>query len=458
MELSYGAGSATDIASSSPLNITDLLPVFQSYSLLMGKLRFDAAREVIESFRGKRIPVTTSAEDSACHSLLSASVQLSQLEKTYFSLNFMLPKAFFRKENNLLSSYGHLKNDLCRLMETDSVHVQSCSAEDLRRRFIDIVSSRTSLVNVYNAFNIYNLGLPNEICGLIDVLSSVNDLLSASRKHECLSAFVELLVSEVAVLKLLLEAHLSIIRCEFLPSLLKLKDARDCMRQWFNVIEYVKSRAKTSTSFFRLSSSSRSSTLQLCEWLDHFYSLLVSKFSLYFHDSLSPQCSTSDMDHAIAALKAPNFVQIFTSFARKYDTLFLALIVNRSSSTDVSNAIGYACNKRQNLYEGELRSKFPVLFRMGDERNDFDFLFPSLSILIQQSAETGQPPDRIKYCYDQHLSKSIFVASVECNIYLAIVFARKVAERDSSVINFLTDNCARLRCAKACHALRGSAK
>lgn len=54
---------------------------------------------------------------------------------------------------------------------------------------------------------------------------------------------------------------------------------------------------------------------------------------------------------------------------------------------------------------GELKRKFPVLFRTGADKSEFERLFPSLSILIQEAAESNFPNDRIKYCHDSRLSK-----------------------------------------------------
>lgn len=41
---------------------------------------------------------------------------------------------------------------------------------------------------------------------------------------------------------------------------------------------------------------------------------------------------------------------------------------------------------------------------------------------------------------------------------MALVFPRKLAERDGAVVNFMLENGALLRCAKACQSLRGVSK
>uniref|UniRef100_A0A0M3JYG2 UPF0536 protein C12orf66 (inferred by orthology to a human protein) n=1 Tax=Anisakis simplex TaxID=6269 RepID=A0A0M3JYG2_ANISI len=301
------------------------------------------------------------------------------------------------------------------------------------------------------------LGSVSELGMLINNLSSVEEMLSVSRKHAHMASIFELVCGEVRLLRLLLEVQLALIRSQFLPSLLKLKEVCDRMRQWFNSIAYTKSKSKSSTSFFRFASSTRNSSLQLCEWLEHFYWLLLSKFSLYFHDSLVMQCTSSDAEHTVNALKSPNFIHSFYNFHRKYDPTFIALILNKTSSPDTATTdIGYDIRMLNEVHkDGELKNKFPILFRIGNDKNEFERLFPSISVLIQDVSDSNMSNDRIKYCYDIHLLRTFFVLLVEYNIYMVLVFSRKVAERDSAVVNFMLENGALLRCAKACQSLRG---
>lgn len=83
------------------------------------------------------------------------------------------------------------------------------------------------------------------------------------------------------------------------------------------------------------------SPLRLCSWTYEFYMLLLAKFSLYFHDSLQPQCSAGDFDHTIGAMKSPNFVQIFITFQRRMEPLFILLIANRFNASDISPCLFY---------------------------------------------------------------------------------------------------------------------
>lgn len=108
-------------------------------------------------------------------------------------------------------------------------------------------------------------------------------------------------------------------------------------------------------------SSTRNSSMQLCEWLEHLYWLLLSKFSLYFYDTLSAQCSNADVEHTVAAIKTPNFVHAFFNFHRKSDACFIALIVNGTSCSDSSTGKScfrwYSESKRTIVFEKPSQNK-----------------------------------------------------------------------------------------------------
>ncbi|CAG9535241.1 unnamed protein product [Cercopithifilaria johnstoni] len=453
--------TAADIACIDPLIGNDLCPLlrvqlifFLSFFLSpMSKARFDDARGLIESFRGTRVPISASAEDSLCHLLLSACIQIVKAESAYYSLNFMIPKAFFRRESTLLLTYTQIKTELCR-MDDVIENTKISAAEDIRRRLIDFTSARVSMINVYNSFLVENFGLPSELIALTTILSSIEHLLTLLINHESLNSLFTFVANEIVAMKLLLEVQLALIRCEFMQSLIKLKSAHTKLQSWFNSIGYKRTQTKATVKFFGFGPQVQCSPLRLCSWTYEFYMLLLAKFSLYFHDSLQPQCSTGDFDHAIASMKSPNFVQIFTTFQRRMEPLFILLIANRCNAPDISSIIGYSCAGDPDDGEGELRKKFLIFLKIGGETKEVNVLLPSISILIQEAGAKKSGTDRITYCYDQLMSKSFFVLPVEYNLYITIIFDRRVSERNNTVVSFLLNSCSQLRCAKICQSWR----
>ncbi|KAM3715961.1 KICSTOR subunit [Dirofilaria immitis] len=442
--------SAADIACIDPLDGNDLCPLLQQFGMAISRARFDDARALIESFRGTRVPISASAEDSLCHLLLSACIQIVKAESAYYSLNFMVPKAFFRRESTLLLTYTQIKAELCR-MDDVMGNTTISTAEDIRRRLIDFTSARVSMINVYNSFLVENFGLPNELTALTTVLSSVEHLLMLLINHESLTSLFTFIVNEIVTMKLLLEVQLALIRCE---SLIKLKSAHVRLRLWFSSVGYKHAQNKGTVKFFSFGSQVQCSSLRLCSWTYEFYILLLAKFSLYFHDSLQPQCSIGDFDHTINAMKSPNFIQIFSSFQRRMEPLSILLIADRCNAPDISPLIGYGCAADLNAGEGELRKKFLIFLKIGGGAKEVNVLLPSISILIQEAATKKFGTDRITYCHDQLISKSFFVLPVEYNLYITVIFNRRVSERDNTVVSFLLNSCNQLRCVKICQSWR----
>ncbi|MFH4974572.1 hypothetical protein AB6A40_001281 [Gnathostoma spinigerum] len=449
--------SHTEALSSIPLSVEEVAPIIQKYSLLMGKVKFDAAREHIEAFKGKRNFIPSDVESMAWLSILSVFAQFPQTERIYFSLNFLLPKAFFRKDNALLTSYSQIKSEVQHTVEDLMSVPHPPLSLDLCQRIIDIIDCRLILINNYIAFTSNKLCSQQEIGILIEGLNSVLKVIAPSRKHDCLSGMFELIASEVTIIKSLLEVQNLLLRCEFLPSLIKLKNSREHLRKWFTIVDYAKIRSKSTSSFFHFPSSSKASTFQLFEWIERFYSFLLSKFSLYFHEWLTPQCSHADVKQAIGLLKSPNFLHIFSNFHRKSDALFVSLVMSRIASKAVSSRVGYG-QEASETSSGELREKYPLLYKSAADRKDFDLLHPTIASLIQSAANSSIQPERIKYFFDQVLLKTFFIVLVEENIFMVVVFSRKIGEKDSSIVCFINESVSTLRCSKICLSLRGASK
>ncbi|VDN02317.1 unnamed protein product [Thelazia callipaeda] len=435
-----------------PLIGSDLCLLIQQFSLAISKTCFDDARLLIESFRTTRSPVSSNAEDHFCHLLLSSCLQIVKAESTYYSLNFMVPKAFFRRESTLSSVYSQIKGELCQ-MDNKIVNSEHSVAEDIRRRLIDFTSARVALINVYNSFQVENFGFACELIALLAVLMSVEDLVMPLSSHESFSSLFTSLSNEVTVIKLLLETQLALIQCNFLQSLIKLKSAHARISFWFKSIGYKRTEMKRATSFFPFGSQTQHCTLKLCDWIKEFYMLLLAKFSLYFHDSLQIYCSTVDFEHTINAVKSPNFNAGFSTFQRRMEPLMILLIADRTNAPDLPHQIGYHSSAESSDVEGELRKNFLTLLRIGGSANDVFKLLPSISNLVSEAA-ARKCGDRIVYCYDQLISKTFFVSLVEYHIYMTVIFNKRVSERDNMVVNFIQRSCNQLRCAKICQSLR----
>lgn len=97
---------------SQPLNSSEMECLLEQYADCLGDLRFDSARELVDTFRSRHPPAFGNVRDIGWHCLMSAIVQLTHAERTYFSLHFLVPKGLLRiKEpvHVLRSNYNHIR-------------------------------------------------------------------------------------------------------------------------------------------------------------------------------------------------------------------------------------------------------------------------------------------------------------------------------------------------------------
>ncbi|MCP9263109.1 Leucine-rich repeat-containing protein 1 [Dirofilaria immitis] len=265
------------------------------------------------------------------------------------------------------------KAELCR-MDDVMGNTTISTAEDIRRRLIDFTSARVSMINVYNSFLVENFGLPNELTALTTVLSSVEHLLMLLINHESLTSLFTFIVNEIVTMKLLLEVQLALIRCEFLQSLIKLKSAHVRLRLWFSSVGYKHAQNKGTVKMEPLS-------------------ILL----------IADRCNAPDISPRLF-----------------YHLLLLVMAVLQILMLGKVN-----CEKIFNLSKNRWWSK------------EVNVLLPSISILIQEAATKKFGTDRITYCHDQLISKSFFVLPVEYNLYITVIFNRRVSERDNTVVDML---------------------
>lgn len=80
------------------------------------------------------------------------------------------------------------------------------------------------------------------------------------------------------------------------------------------------------TYIFYLPGITKAPSIYLCGFIDQMYSVLFAKFSLYFYYNLSPYCPRGDFEQAINDIGQPNFFQLFSSFYRKHDALYITFL------------------------------------------------------------------------------------------------------------------------------------
>uniref|UniRef100_A0A914XMK8 Uncharacterized protein n=1 Tax=Plectus sambesii TaxID=2011161 RepID=A0A914XMK8_9BILA len=454
---------------SPPINSAEMEPLIGQCSEELGKFHFDAAREVVDTFRNRRQPVLVDARDGGWHCLLSAVVQLTQVEKTYFSLAFLLPRAFFRGRER--SNYNQIRTELLHgadtlkaaLAETsptsETAHRTDSLAEHLLRQFHGYVCARIDMMNFYERLATIGTvkGMSSEQAFM--ALMDIQQKNTGTFHHPQLSPLDTSFTYEIEVLSHLLQCQSDLVKLRFMPSLLHLKEAKERLKLWLKGTNLESSQLLT-TGWLGLGSAKKlHSHLALCVWMQNFYDLLMAKFSLYFYDALVRQTNAAEMKLNVASVPLPNFLTKFANFQRRHDALTVCLILNRDEEPLGFAGVGYH-HPEKYVTEGSkgLADTYPIIFNQPPEKPP-ERLHPSLARFIEEARDAViGAPDRVKHLYDHIKDQTFYAAHIEGQLYLAVVFLGRRQERDSAVISFFAETLGDLRVSRIFNSLKTAAK
>uniref|UniRef100_A0A915E0N1 Uncharacterized protein n=1 Tax=Ditylenchus dipsaci TaxID=166011 RepID=A0A915E0N1_9BILA len=299
----------------------DLSAMTERYIALLHKMEFEKARELLEADRIKDLWTSAPASLKPWQTCINYMSQLASTESQYFSLAFLVTKfekfSFRNKDGDIRDTYLLLRNEFHRCFEAQQDVPTSLLAEvaDELRKY---ASFRIELISFY-------ISLPGRD-GKCIVRDSVERLEEIQRKCKCEKSHLNILKSilrEIDLIHRLFDVQQKIAECNMLESLLKLKELKAILNEWFDSFD-ASNLAKPSPSFllsFTKKTKITPTKLALFHFLDQFFQTMLAKFSLYFHDVLTPF--------------TPN------NFFRKNSPQMICLLVNRIEMDAQFYGFGY---------------------------------------------------------------------------------------------------------------------
>ncbi|KAG5877172.1 hypothetical protein JTB14_032124 [Gonioctena quinquepunctata] len=357
--------------------------------------------------------------------------QFPMAEKSYIEMGFLQNKhkGFLRKDNSLRSVYESMKNDFRKLEENCKQSVVDRRVQKGCLNIIQFLKARIDLIDLYE--KIYNISISkqlryNEIVSHIETVIRRNEEGFTDISMTPAKAVFSL---ECEILEQLFKALGELQRLQFLPSLALIHGAHTRLNAWENKIQ--------PREIWKLGIFKNNPLPALFQWLQKLKGAVLSKFSLYFHDTLAKQTSHNEMKHLCSKLHQDYF-QKMIAFLRKNDASSMILMSDSQVSCDTTN------------YDS-----FPIIVSY-PPRN-----IPKHEMVITMISETVQEltnVDKIVYKYSSQEHCTCILTTVEPNIYLVIVFENKKSEKDTYINNFITELCHNLSCTKIFTSLKSSAK
>ncbi|XP_008191698.1 KICSTOR subunit 2 [Tribolium castaneum] len=398
-----------------------------TYFTHLSQISYDKAKEHVE----KEKEIYKGAQLSLWGTFLNFLHHLILTEKSYIELGFLQTKnkSFLRKDNSLRSIYESLRSDLRKLEDNCKSTVTDRRVQHYCQNIYQFLNARINMIDLYE--RIYTMGLNNQFM-YADMLKYVQNIIE---KHSL--DFTDISLTpvkatfglEIEILEQLFKALTELQRLQFLPSLALIHGAHTRLALWESKIP---NRENWKISFLK-----NNPLPALFQWLQKLKGSVLSKFSLYFHDTLAQQTTPTDMRHLCAKLHHDHY-QKMVSFHRKYEAACVILLSDNQVSCDTTD------------YDS-----FPIIVSYPPRSP------PQLDTILKMISETTDElaiVDKIIYKFSSQSQCTYILTTVEPNIYLVVLFESKKSEKDAFIGNFVTEICTNLRCTKVFTALKNTSK
>ncbi|KAF7281004.1 hypothetical protein GWI33_005270 [Rhynchophorus ferrugineus] len=395
-----------------------------NYFTYISQLSFDKAKEHVLQEK-ERVPKTPVGPRTMFLNFLQ---QLALAEKSYMELGFLQnkQKSFLRKDNSLRAVFEYMKNDLKKI--EDGCKNSKTELQGYCQNITQFVYARISLIDLYE--KLYNMAMSNKHIVYIDLINQVETITQNNNytfTNICMTPIRVVFSFECEVLQQLFKAMYELQRLQFLPSLALIHGAHTRLIAW---------EGKMQRETWKLGFLKNNPLPALFLWLQKLRGAILSKFSLYFHDTLANQTTPTDMRHLCSKLQH-DYYQKMVSFQRKHDAACVILLSDFKVDSYIADYDSFPIIVS---YPPRSPPQLETILRMISETVDFPILNKPITKFSSQ--------DQCTYCF----------AMVEPNIYLVILFESKKSDKDSYIGNFINEFCTNLRCTKIYVSLKNSAK
>ncbi|XP_017783922.1 PREDICTED: UPF0536 protein C12orf66 homolog [Nicrophorus vespilloides] len=399
------------------------------YFNFISQLCFDKAKEHVEKEK--------EANKSALNQSLTWAMILAQLqqialaEKSYMEIGFLQNKnkGFLRKDNSLRAIYETIKYDMKKIEETSKQSQNDQKYASIGLNIDQFLNARMSLIDFYDKMY---LNSANSILRYNDMLQTINILIQKNVdmftdiRFTPIKAVFSL---ECSILEQLFKALTELQRLQFLPSLSLIHGAHTQLAAWENKIQ--------NRETWKLGFLKNNQLPALFQWHLKLKGAVLSKFSLFFHDTLASQTSNNEMRQMCSKLHF-DYYNKMASFQKKYDAVSVLFLSPSQVSCDTTD------------YES-----FPVIVACPPRPPP---IIDMILKLIADFTTDLEIPDKVIFKYIVEDKYMFIITTLEPNIYLIITFESKKTEKDTYITNFITDICANLRCTKIFTGIKNHAK
>ncbi|OQV22159.1 UPF0536 protein C12orf66-like protein [Hypsibius exemplaris] len=442
----------------------------------MGRFAFDRVKEVCD--KEKDSVKNPQGFALGWSQFVYSLSQLSQAEKTYFCLGFLLqtpnnPKAFRKKEVPLQAQYGQIKQDLDKQMD----HLQRLPLSEsgvgggatpretasgkagvvvthssipaavlihLGEQLSHFTTARLDMIEIYEQMHEMGLNRASTYDQIIKKVDTVVHTYGRKFLHPLLAPLETSFCYETEILKNLIEAQLRILDCNFMGALIRLNNAHRRLTVWPSINQ----SPEPSLPGSKAAPQKAIPTPALITWFFRYHTALLAKFSLYFYDVLSKQTAQLDLKNLMAKT-SPDYYQKIVAFYRKSDALSICIVLDTNGMG--YRGLGYRLPEEEPESPTGLES-YPAIFCYPSERPTKHW--PSVVMTLTMESHRLSQIDAIVAVNDKTMDRTYFLARIEPRLFVAVIFETKKSDKDATVMQFLLEMITGLRCAKTLESLK----
>ncbi|NWX16626.1 CL066 protein, partial [Aegotheles bennettii] len=365
-------------------------------------------------------------------------------------------QSFFSRKDSIRTIYTSLHNELKKVVATGrnalggtAPHLEELLSH-LSEQLCFFVQARMEIADFYE--KMYTLSTQKFINSeeLVNILESILKKYSSRFHHPILSPLESSFQLEVDVLAHLLKAQAQISEWKFLPSLVNLHSAHTKLQTWGQIFE---KQRETKKHLFGGQSQKAVQPPHLFLWLMKLKTILLAKFSFYFHEALSRQTTASEMK-TLTAKTNPDYFGKISSFIRKYDAVNVSLIFdNRGSESFQGHGYHHPHSYRE-APKGV--DQYPAVVSLPSDRPVMHW--PNVIMIMTDRTSDLNSLEKVVHFYDDKVQSTYFLTRPEPHFTIVVIFESKKSERDYHFISFLNEISHSLKNSKAFASLKPGSK
>ncbi|XP_074032291.1 KICSTOR subunit 2 isoform X2 [Leptinotarsa decemlineata] len=256
--------------------------------------------------------------------------QLIIAEKSYIEIGFLQNKhkSFLRKDNSLRSVYETMRNDFKKLEDNSKPAVGDNRVHRGCINIIQFLNARISLIEIYE--KIYGM-TSNKHFQYNEIASHIESVIQTHLEgfsDISMTPIKAVFCLEGEILEKLFKALSELQKLQFLSSLTLIHAAHTRLIAWENKIQ--------PREVWKLGIFKNNPVPALFQWIQKLKSAVLSKFSLYFHDILAKQTTSSDMKYLCSKLQQ-DYYQKMIAFLKKYDASSVILMSDNEVNCDITD-------------------------------------------------------------------------------------------------------------------------